>query len=406
MMKSVNNSDSHKNQSDIIESGKVIPMTKRQQVIELFGDHPDWSSAKIAEVVGTDDSYVRRILREEKESLGIDSDITIHRERTARRTANKKNREFIERIQELERELELTQHLESLCQGKVYKICTERDSGTSATAFAIASDWHSEERVKPSQVNDLNEFTLEVAERRIELFFQNTLKLVKAKRKDIKIDTLVLALLGDFFSGNIHEDVMESAQLGPAEACVWVFERVHRGIKFLLKNSDLKIIIPCHSGNHARITKGQRIANEAGNSQEYLSYHFLARQFADEPRVEFRISEGYHSYLHVGGFKIRFHHGHWLKYSGGVGGLYIPVHKKIAKWNEGRRADLDVFGHYHQLIFAPQFICNGSLIGHAPYGIYVGATYQKPKQAFFLVHHQRQEVIDQCPIWLEPHVEE
>lgn len=381
-------------------------MTKKEKVIALYGDNPNLSSSQIAEAVGTDDSYVRKILREQKESLGIDTDITIHRERQAKRVANKKNRGLIERVEELERELELVKDLKSMCHGQVYKICVGQDSESAATAFAIASDWHSEERVKASTVNDLNEFTLAIAETRIEAFFQNTLKLVKTKQKSIKIDTLVLGLLGDFFSGNIHEDVMESAQLGPAEACVWVFERIANGIRFLLKNSNLKIVIPCHSGNHARITKGQRIANEAGNSQEYLSYHFLARQFADEPRVEFRIAEGYHSYLHVGKFKVRFHHGHSIKYAGGVGGIYIPVHKKIAKWNEGRRADLDVFGHYHQLIFAPQFVCNGSLIGHSPYAIHIGATFQRPKQAFFLVHHQRQEVIDQCPIWLEPACEE
>jgi hypothetical protein len=61
---------------------------------------------------------------------------------------------------------------------------------------------------------------------------------------------------------------------------------------------------------------------------------------------------------------VRFHHGHSIRYAGGVGGIYIPTNKAIAQWNKGRHADLDVFGHFHQLRDGGNFICNGSLIGY------------------------------------------
>jgi len=86
------------------------------------------------------------------------------------------------------------------------------------------------------------------------------------------------------------------------------------------------------------------ICTEAGNSLERFMYHQLAERFKSEPRVKFVIGDGLHVYVNVFGFVLRFHHGHAVRYAGGVGGIFIPVNKAIAQWNKGRRADYDVFG--------------------------------------------------------------
>ena len=117
-------------------------------------------------------------------------------------------------------------------------------------------------------------------------------------------------------------------------------------------------------------------------------FHHLASQFKD-PRVKFIIEDSYHTYLDILGMTVRFHHGHDIRYQGGVGGLTIPVNKAIAQWNKGKKANLDVFGHWHTRFDGGNFICNGSLIGYNAYAISIKASYEKPTQVFFLIDRKR-----------------
>jgi len=140
---------------------------------------------------------------------------------------------------------------------------------------------------------------------------------------------------------------------------------------------------------HSRITPKVRHSTEAGNSLEWYMYNNLALLFKNEPRVKFLISRGYHNYLDVYDWTIRFHHGHAVRYGGGVGGIYIPVNKAIAQWDKAKKADLTVMAHFHQLKDGGNFICNGSLIGYNAYALSIKADYEDPKQAFFIIHSKK-----------------
>jgi hypothetical protein len=302
--------------------------------------------------------------------------------------AQKKYAEALKTIQHLERSLEATAALKT--NVGTFEIQPREGSGTSeGTVFAVASDWHSEERVKPETVSNLNSFTLEDAKSRATRFFQSSLRLTRLLQQDIKINTMVVPLLGDFISNDIHEEAVELAQLEPMHAITFARDLLVSGVEFLLEHSKLELVFPCHSGNHARTTRKPRNATESGHSLEYLMYLHLADYFRKEKRVTFQVAPGYHSYLEVYGQTIRLHHGHDVQYQGGVGGIYIPVNKAIAQWNKGRHADLDVFGHFHQMRDGGNFICNGSLIGYNAFALAIKADYEPPKQALFLMDKKR-----------------
>lgn len=276
--------------------------------------------------------------------------------------------------------------------------------GNEATAVIVASDWHYAGHVDKAMVGGLNEFNLAIAHTRIEKFFQKALRLTNLLAADIKVPTMVLALLGDFITNHIHEEFMETNELTPTLELVAVQNEIASGIQFLLDNSTRKLIIPCHSGNHARTTKTTHFGAENGHSLEYLMYLHLQAYFRKEPRVTFIVPEGPHSYLELypgqpGATTIRFQHGHMVKYGGGVGGLTIPLLKKIAKWNQGKHADLDVLGHFHQLLDGGNFVVNGSLIGYDSFALSIGASFEKPRQAMFLVDRKRGRTFN-CPILL------
>jgi len=277
-------------------------------------------------------------------------------------------------------------------------VIKERKSERSeATAFLLASDWHVEEKVTLQQTNGMNEYTLEGAKLRSEAFFRNSYRLIQIAQKDTVVSHTVLCLLGDFFSGNIHEDTIESAQLSPVEATIFAQNLLASGIQFLLSKKEVQNLkVVCSVGNHGRITKVPRVANEVGNSLEFFMYHTLKNQF---PQVEFVINEGYHTYIDVYDFTVRLHHGHAVGFGGGIGGVTIPLNKKIAQWNKERRADYEIVGHFHTFLDTGNAVMNGSLIGYNAYAKKIGASYDQPKQGFFLIDKHRGKSLV-APVWV------
>lgn len=261
--------------------------------------------------------------------------------------------------------------------------------GTSeATVVWVASDWHVEENVG-AETGGLNVYNLDIAKARATKFFQAGLRLTNLLAQDVAIKTVILALLGDFISNDIHEEFPDINEVTPTHAIVQAQNFLISGIEFVLKHSDYHLVLPCHSGNHARTTKTTRFSAENGHSLEYLMYLHLAAHFRHEPRVRFIIPEGMHSYLKVYDTMIRFQHGHAIKYGGGVGGIYIPVLKAIAQWDKARHADFNVFGHFHQMRDGGNFLCNGSLIGYNAFALSVKADFEQPKQALFMIDKKR-----------------
>jgi len=269
-----------------------------------------------------------------------------------------------------------------------------------ATAVAVLSDVHFAETVISANVNGKNEYNPKIAQERLEKFFVSLVKLINIFGKESKIHTLILAILGDLVNGQLREEAMENNSMRPMDEMLAVKDIVSSGIRYLLENTTLDIKIHCHSGNHARVTKRVHYSTESGNSLEYVLYHILAKEFQGEERVEFIIPTSYHSFTDVGGVTIRFHHGHYMKYMGGVGGIYISVNKAIAQWNKAETADVDVFGHFHQIRNGGNFLCNGSVIGWNEFANSIKADFEKPKQLFFLVDHKRREVTVNTPIFL------
>lgn len=318
----------------------------------------------------------------------ISYDKTKIKEKSDKKAADKKYQLLIEENEYVKKELEASLAIKSAI--KPYNIPLVQSSKDSeATAVVLASDWHVEETVDGKKVNFKNKYTLDIAKSRADEFFQSTLKLVKKEQQNAKIDTLVLALLGDFISGNIHEELLENCSLRPIDASIFAENLLVSGIEFLLKNSELNLVIPCHVGNHARITHKIHISTEQGNNLETIIYHHLANHFKDNKRVRFLISDSYYQIVQIYDYKIRFHHGHAIRSGGGIGGIYPPTYKAVSQWQKIEHADLDCFGHLHQTRDGGNFLCNGSMIGWNTFAIMIKADFEKPKQTFFLVDKNR-----------------
>lgn len=333
-----------------------------------------------------------------------DEDYLEHQKKTnaeKKQSKDFKDREkyYLSEIQRLEKLLSASATISKTPQ--IYKIEKQKTKRFSqSTPIIFASDWHYEEEVKPETVSGLNEFNLSIADQRIQNFIRNSTRLLEIHSKDTEIRDVIFALGGDFITGDIHRDNIESCQLSPTEALWAVQNHLASCIEHYLKETDFNFIIPCHSGNHARTTKEQLWANEQGHSLEWLMYNNLAHWFKNEPRLKFMIADGLHLYIDVAGFDTRTHHGHAIKYNGGVGGITIPVNKAIGQWNKGRRASHDYFGHYHTYLPSNNFNCNGSLIGYNPYAMSSKCDFEKPVQSFSLINHEEKMISINAKIFL------
>jgi len=275
------------------------------------------------------------------------------------------------------------------------------DSNGEAAVIALASDWHVEERVDPWTIGGVhNEYNLEISAVRAGNFFKNLLTLTNQEAHFTSIKNIVLWLGGDLITGYIHEELQETNYLSPVEAIWQAKKYISGGIRFLLKESPYAITIPCSQGNHGRTTLKRRVSTYADNSFEFLLYLILADEFRDEKRVTFKLTKAYLNYVQVFGIRLRFHHGDNVQFNGGVGGLTVPMNKKIAKWNEARHAHYDCIGHFHQMFDGGKFLVNGSMIGYNPYAESIGASPEPPQQTMFLLDKKETRKTKVMPIYV------
>lgn len=329
---------------------------------------------------------------------GVRDDKRLRRLTDDKSETDRKYRNLLRENNRLERELDAA--FEIKAHRGIHKIKAREGRGDSeAMAVAIASDWHIEEEVKAGSVNYRNKFNLDIAKKRVDKFFERIVRMIRKEQQDVKIHELMLALLGDFVTGRLHEENLEVCLLRPMDAIMLAQDWIESGILFLLEHTDLKIVIPCTVGNHSRITRRVHHGTERGNSMEWFMYNNLAQRFADEPRIKFILGEGYLLYMNVYNQVIRLHHGHNVRYWGGVGGLTIPMNKAIGQWDLERQANLTLCGHFHQYIPMRRFVVNASLIGYSPFAIAIKGEYEPPSQSFFLIDKKRGKTVS-IPLYL------
>jgi hypothetical protein len=275
-----------------------------------------------------------------------------------------------------------------------------RDRRHAATMVVLLSDVHCEETVRPENVNGLNEFSLEVCQRRLDELRTRFLAMLQHERQLCRIDRVVVWLGGDMISGMIHPELAEENSLHPLAATRWVGERL-RGFLDDAADNAREVVVATSCGNHGRTTEKLR-TNEADTSYEH---HLYLTMRAGERRknVRWHIGEGHLNYLDLDGFTIRFLHGHLVRYQGGIGGIHVPLAKAIAAFDATRRADLTCLGHWHQFSWgrSGRYVTNGSVIGHSAYAVKIKATYEPPCQAAIVVDHGRNEVTKAYPLFCD-----
>lgn len=322
-----------------------------------------------------------------------------HRAAADKREAKRRERLLVERVSALEAELSDYRDVLAAPIAPVTLRKLRTGYKRRAAAVTLLSDVHHEEIVTPGDVIR-NEHNRAVSRARLGRYFRGVEWLLhNAHAGWWDVQTLVFWLGGDFISGHIHPELVEATDCAPVEAILSVRDVVIAGVRgWRAAFPETQIVIPYSDGNHDRITDKPRATTGHGHSLGRVLATSVAEAFADDPLVIVHAPAEELCYLDVHGYTLGFHHGHRIKYSGGIGGVSIPLIKAMHRWRTWRQCEYFHIGHYHQLKDFGDVMVNGSVIGPNAYALSIGATPEPPRQGFYLLDEKRGKT-HVCPVW-------
>jgi len=252
------------------------------------------------------------------------------------------------------------------------------------------SDLHYDETVDKNQVNGMNEFDHEIANKRLNFTFQECTDILMNRYTNPRYDGFHLILNGDLFSGNIHEELRETNHQPILKSLVDLRGVLYQNIKNLVDTFG-KVFITCEPGNHGRLDKKPRAKNKVFDNYEWLLYQNLAHDFIDDDRVTFLIEDSWECTYEIYNTRYFQTHGDCFRGGSGIGGILVPILRGMAKKQQIYSAikktfDVMVIGHFHQLIMMDNLVVNGTVKGMDEWCLQMGFPYQRPQQGMWVNH--------------------
>ena len=255
-----------------------------------------------------------------------------------------------------------------------------------ATLWTVLSDLHLDEVVDPSEVDGRNAYDRAIAVQRMERYFSGVVKVSRHYLTGLTYDGVVCALGGDLISGDIHEELSESNEGTALETVLFWTERLAAGLA-LLADEFGKVHVPVVVGNHGRRTRKPRAKKRARDNFDWLIGQMLARHFSGDDRVTFQIPDGTDALIQTYDSTFLLTHGDQVGGGGGIGGIWPPIMRMVAKKRVRYEFDTLVCGHWHNLIQAASqgLIVNGSLKGYDEYAAISNFAPERAQQALWVV---------------------
>ena len=294
-------------------------------------------------------------------------------------------------VRELEGDLdhaEIRSPLVTHLAGHTYKPpawLTKPPKKSSGVVCTILSDTHFDEVVKPEEIGFRNEYNREIAVARLENYFQKVILLTKDYITGINYEGCVLFLGGDIFSGDIHEELTQTNEDTMLSSVIFWTEQITAGINLLAEHFNY-VHIPCVVGNHGRRTRKPRAKLRAKDNFDWFLAKTLEQRFIDNKKVTFEVATGADLMVDVQDTTYLLTHGDQARGGGGIGGIWPPLMRLVARKRNNTDFDYMVLGHFHQLIMAPSsgFLLNGSLKGYDEYAAIENFAYEVPQQALWI----------------------
>lgn len=289
----------------------------------------------------------------------------------------------------LEREFRISERVGVAGQPGWLKSPPKSRTKHHATPWLLLSDLHLDEVVNADEMRGTNAFDREIARQRLARTAQNFVRVCRDHWAGITYDGVVMAMGGDIFTGEIHDELRETNEDSILGSLVhWVDPLA--GVISLLADEFGKVHVPVVVGNHGRMSRKPRAKFRARSNFDWALGHALARTFATDNRVTFDIPDSADCRIECYGDAVLLTHGDQASGGAGIGGIWPPIMRLAARKRAqgdatGAPFDLMAIGHWHQLVYGPDFVVNGSLKGYDEYAMVSNFGFEVPQQAAWLM---------------------
>lgn len=271
----------------------------------------------------------------------------------------------------------------------------------------IISDIHHGEVVSLAEMGGANEFNMAISRQRLKRLTDRVVSLCFDHMVNPDYPGIIVNLGGDMLSGDIHDELSKTneAAVSPAlvdllDVLVWVIGT--------FADKFGRVFVPCVHGNHGRMTRKPQAKQSVYTNFDWLLYVMLERHFANDSRVQFYIPETGDAHYKVFGHRYFLTHGDAMGVKGGDGivGALGPIMRgelktRASEAQVGREYDTALMGHWHQLLWLPRAIVNGSVKGYDEFARrFMRTSYQPPQQALWFTHKDY-GITAHWPVFLE-----
>ena len=257
------------------------------------------------------------------------------------------------------------------------------------TPWLLLSDLHLDEVVRPEEIGHANAYNRRIAELRIEATFQGAAELPRRYWTGIEYDGIVCALLGDIYSGDIHDELQQTNEDTLLGSVLHWADRLAAGLT-LLADEYGHVHVPVVVGNHGRRSRKPRAKFRARDNFDWFTGHLLARTLRTDKRITFDVSDSADLLVQSYGTRVMCSHGDQASGGAGIGGIWPPIMRLDARKRQRQAAvnapyDQMVIGHWHSLTFGRDWVVNGSTKGLDEYAFQGNFGFEPPQQALFLI---------------------
>ena len=198
-----------------------------------------------------------------------------------------------------------------------YKIRKPKGKVRAASAqsmIAPLADTHIGDNVEADEMVGLNSYNIDIFNKRLYGWATQVLTLAELRRNSVEIDELVIPMLGDMISGDIHMELALTNNDHNMGQMIRGANLIAQALMFLAPHFD-KVRVPCVVGNHGRMTRKPPMKNKYMD-WDYMLYQWVSVFCRNQKNIEFHIPKSFMTSIEVKNRNILVSHGDFVNGAG------------------------------------------------------------------------------------------
>ena len=197
---------------------------------------------------------------------------------------------------------------------------TGKIKGNSVQSMiAPLTDTHIGDNVELEEMMGLNEYNIDIFNKRLYGWANQVVTLAELRRNSAEVGELIVPMLGDMISGDIHEELARTNNDHCMGQMIRGANLISQALMFIAPHFD-KVRVPCVVGNHGRMTRKPPMKNKYMD-WDYMLYQWVSVFCQNQKNIEFHIPKTFMTTINVCNRNILLAHGDFI--NGGGSGTSI-----------------------------------------------------------------------------------